>query len=132
MAALVEDVVGRQQLLGVFEQHLAAAQHAQHVAQRLARAVVHRGQAHHPVQRGHLARGLEQGREARGHPRHEVRFIEQVAGVVAGQRKLGEHDEVGRVVARALGSGDHLAHVAVHVADGDVELGEGDFDHAAS
>ena len=56
----------------------------------------------------------------------EAVLQQQVLGRVAGQRQLGEHDELGAGVAGALGPVGDLGRVAVEVADGGVRLRERD------
>ena len=102
VAALVEDVVGGQQLLGVLQAHGAALQHQQAVVQALARACGGRGRAHHPVQRGQLGRCLLQRRQAVLHQLQEGRLVQHVTGVVAAQREFAEHDEVGLLAGGLL------------------------------
>ena len=132
VAALVEDVVGGQQLLGVLQAHGAALQHQQAVVQALARACGGRGRAHHPVQRGQLGRCLLQRRQAVLHPLQEGRLVQHVTGVVAAQREFAEHDEVGLLAGGLLRGGHHAGHVTFDVADGEVELGDGDAEHGVS
>ena len=50
---------------------------------------------------------------------------EQVLGRVAGDGQLREGDDVGAEVAGAVGVVDDLVGVALEVADGGVDLGEG-------
>jgi len=131
VAALVEDVVGGQQLLGVLQAHGAALQHQQAVVQALARACGGRGRAHHPVQRGQLGRCLLQRRQAVLHTLQEGRLVQHVAGVVAAQCELAEHDEVRLLAGGLLGGGHHAGHVALDVANGEIQLGDGDAEHVS-
>ena len=62
----------------------------------------------------------------------ESRPEQEVLGRVAGDRELGEHDEIGR---RAAGFGDRTRDpldVAVEIADDDVQLGERESHRVAS
>jgi hypothetical protein len=129
VAALVEDVVGGQQLLGVAQQHLTGLQHQQGVVQRLARALVRQRQAHHPVQGLQLARGGLQRGQALGHAVNEAGLLQQVHRVVAGERELGEHHQVCLVQRGLAGRGDHADGIALDVADGGVQLRDRDLQH---
>jgi len=59
----------------------------------------------------------------------EARLEEQVLGRVAGQEQLREGDQVGAGFTGTLGPLDDLATVSFEVANGRVELGEGDPEH---
>lgn len=129
VAALVEDVVGGQQLLVVAQAHGAVLEHQQAVVQRLAGPAGARGCADDPVQLRPLARGLQQLLQALLQAFAKGGLVQQVARVVAAQRQLGKDQQVGLRV-RGAGSGlGHAGHVAGDVADGGVELGDGDAQH---
>ncbi|MNV58282.1 hypothetical protein D3C71_1506460 [compost metagenome] len=132
MPAFVEDVVGWQQLLVILQAQLAALQHQQAVVQRLARAVMARGRAHHPEQFGIVHRGAAQVFEAGLHALHEARLVQQVVGVVAAERQLAEDHHVGLVGLRLARGLSHALHIAVDIAHGEVELGQGDTQHGVS
>ena len=126
VAAFVKDVVGGQQLFVVLQSNLARLQHQQTVVQTLARAARGRGRAHDPVRLRQRGRRLLQRRKAGRDALLKSALLEQVAWVVAAQRKLAEHDQIGLRVRRLLGRGHHVRCVAFDVADGEIELGKGD------
>ena len=64
--------------------------------------------------------------EAVLHALQEGRLVQHVAGVVAAQCELAEHDEVGLLAGGLPRGGHHAGHVALEVADGEVELGDGE------
>ena len=129
VAALVEHVVGGQQLLGAGQQDVATPDDVQRVVQAVARPGVAHRQAHHPVQAGHLARGQQQRVERGLGALQKGGVGQQVAGVVAGEGQFRKHDHIGLLLPGPAGGGGHLAHVAVQVAHGEVELGHCDIEH---
>ena len=129
VAALVKDVVGRQKLLVVAQTHITVLEHQQAVVQRLARTVMARGGAHHPVQIGLLARGGQEVLQAVFQALQKLGLVQHVAGVVAAQRQLGEHDQIGLVACRLLGRSAHAGNVARDIAHGVIELGQGNAQH---
>ena len=127
--ALVEDVVGGQQLLVIVQQQLAVADHQQRIAEGLAGARVAGRRADDPVQRAHLARGRQQRRHRAVEALAEVFVVEQVGRVVAGQRQLREDDQVRAVVPGAPRRVQVQRQVAFEVADGGIDLRDGDLEH---
>ena len=62
----------------------------------------------------------------------ELAAQHEVLGRVAGDRELGERDEVGAGLGRVSGGVGHPSDVAGQVADGEVQLTERDASHAGS
>ncbi len=100
--------------------------------QFLARSARGGWRAHHPVQLGQIGRGLLQCGQARLDALLESAFLQHVARVVAAQRQLAEDDQVGLFARRLLRGSDHAGHVALDVADGEIELSDGDTEHCVS
>ncbi len=135
VAVLVEDAVVGQVVLGVAGDDASAVEDGGGVLRRAARAaeaVVGVGDAvevadHHdqPTE----ALGLEPGGE--GVERGAARVLErrpqrEVLDRVAGEHHLGERDEVGTRRRRLVRPGHDQVRVAREVADGRVDLGEGE------
>ena len=124
--ALVENVVGRQELLGVAQADRAVGEHQQAILQRLARPVMGERRADHPVQAGRFAGERQEFGEPLLDAPKKVGFVEQVAGIVAGQRQLGKDRQMGAFSLGLAGGGLHQADVAGDVAHGRIDLGEGE------
>jgi hypothetical protein len=124
VAALVEHVVGREQPLAVEGDALAAPRRdggVEHLA--AARAPVRRERAEDPHR---LARGA--GDPVRGclGGRDERRALDEVPGRVSADGQLGEEDEVGPGFLGAAPVRQDLRDVAGEVADGRIDLRDGD------
>ena len=76
-------------------------------------------------QRDHLADALRQLLDRPAVGLDEVALQVEVLGRVAGHAELGEDRQVGALVAGPADPGGDLRGVAVDVADGRVDLGEG-------
>ncbi len=57
---------------------------------------------------------------------HERRFDEEILRRVAGEHQLGEESQISALVLGGGERADHLLDVAVEVADGRIELAQGD------
>ncbi len=119
VALLVEDGVVREQLLAVHAVDAPVGAHGGRVVQVTARlGVADHGGATSGAGRD-LVERLDRLRDERG-PQ------EQVLGRIAGDRQLGEDDEVrARRLGGVIGVEDALG-IAGEVADDDVDLGGGD------
>ena len=125
VARLVEHVVGGQQSLGLRVQDAAAGEQAGGVGQVLAGgAAVAVHVADHRAEAGR--HGVLQVAQRLAVLCHERFVVEQVHRRVAAQAQLREHHQVGVQAARLLQPGDNAGAVAGEIADGGVDLGEGD------
>ena len=119
VAGLVEHGVVRKQTLAVRAEHHAARAHSGGVVE----VAIGGDVADHcdtaPRERGHLVqRGEVVG--------HEAGLEHQILRGVAGDRQLGERDEVAPRVVRAVVGRADLGDVAFQIADGGVDLGQCD------
>ena len=124
VARLVEHVVGRQQGLGLGEDHPSpATMEAAFTSRRPARpGCGRRSRPPVPRPRGGALQ-LPQALEVR---LDERVVLEQVHRGIAAQAQLGEHREIAAFLPGAPGEGEDLRAVAREVADGGVDLAEGD------
>ena len=119
VTGLVEHRVVRQQPLAIGADDFAIGTHRRGVVDvAISSDISDHGGATTGV-RGHLGQRFEI-------VGHESGLQHQIFRRVAGDRQLGERDDVasgglGRVVGR-----DDLGHIAVEIADGGIQLGEGD------
>ena len=119
VAGLVEHGVVGQQPLAVGADHLAAGAHRGCVVE----VAVGVDEADHGSAATSARRQLAEGDQVVG---HEPRLQHQVFGRVAGDRQLGERDDVAPGRLGLVVRGADLGHVAVEVADRRVDLGQGD------
>ena len=119
MAALVEHVVRRQQLLVVVQDRPALLEHDQAVAQTLARTRIARNQAGHDRSSMRLG-GFSESSHCPVLQLQEPRLVQQILRIVARERELAEYDQVG--VAVLLEHLELLREIAVEIADLVVEL----------
>ena len=125
VALLVEHAEVRELDLVVALLHAAVPDQRGGVVQTLFRPV---HEPHH--HRARRSGGRDGQRVERGEVvLDEARTKDQVLGRIAGDRELGEADEVGALLGRARGPLGHARDVAVEIADGRVQLAERDADH---
>ena len=117
VAVLVEDAVVRQVALAVEALDLAVGADGAGVEE----IAVEPGRADERRQPGARLRDLAQRLLRRA---DERRAQQQVLGRVAGDRELGEEDELRACRARVRQTGENALAVAVQVADDSVDLGE--------
>ena len=116
VAVLVEDAVVREEALAVDRLHLAARADRACVVE----VALEVGRADERDDATGFARDLGE-RALRG--ADEARAQEKVLGRVAGDRELGEEDDVGRRLFRLLQPGENPLAVSLEVADSRVDLG---------
>ena len=116
---LVEHAVVREEVLAVDPGDLAARADERRVREITVEG--RRADERHGV--GARARDLVDGGASRA---HEAGPEQEILGRVAGDRELGEHDEIGRRASRLGDRARDPLDVAVEVADDDVQLGEGE------
>ena len=125
VAILVEHVVVRQQRLVADGGHLAVLQHGGGVLRRAAGVgFVGGGVAHHGDRH---AAALGQALERLLVLPEERRLGQQVARRVAAQRQLGQHNQRRAGLVGTPPCVDDFVHVPVEVADGGVDLCDGNF-----
>ena len=114
---LVEDAVVGEEVLAVDAGDLAARADERRVREIAVEG--RRPDERHGV--GARARDLVDGGASRA---DEARPEQEILGRIAGDRELGEHDEIGRRASRLGDRARDPLDVAVEVADDDVQLGE--------
>ena len=122
---LVEHAVVGEEVLAVHARDLASSTDERRVRE----VAVERGGPDERDDLGARASDLVDRRAGRA---DEPRSEQEVLGRIAGDRELGEHDEIGR---RPAGFGDRTRDpldVAVEIADDDVQLGERESHRVAS
>ena len=122
MSTLVENVVGRQQLLGVTKHNGTVAQDEQTVFKSLARAATGRRRPYHPAETRRRPTGGDQPVDARHGASDERGVIQQVARRIARQRQFRKDDDRRRFAARGQRRLLHALDVAVEVANRRIEL----------